>query len=134
MTAPEEPDERLVLRVARGDRVAFAQLVTRHRGRVTSMVARIVGDVGAAEDVAQEAFLRAWVKAPGWVAIAQGGTAQFSTWLARVAVNLAIDRRRRRPELPLETAPEPLDPAPGAEQMLLEQEQDRVLTRAVAEL
>jgi RNA polymerase sigma-70 factor (ECF subfamily) len=134
MTAPEEPDEQLVLRVARGDRAAFARLVARHRGRVTSMVARIVGDAGAAEDVMQEAFLRAWVKAPGWVAIAQGGTAQFATWLSRVAINLAIDRRRRRPDLPIDSAPEPTDPTPGAEQMLLEQEQDAVLTSAIAGL
>jgi RNA polymerase sigma-70 factor (ECF subfamily) len=134
MTAPEEPDEQLVLRVARGDRVAFGRLVTRHRGRVTAMVMRIVGDSGAAEDVAQEAFLRAWVKAPGWVAIAHGGTAQFSTWLARVAVNLAIDRRRRPSDLPIESAPEPLDPTPGAEEAMLEREQDAVLTRAVAGL
>src|SRR5271154_2753916 len=84
MTAPSETDERLVLRVAQGDRAAFAHLVARHRGRISSMVARIVGDTGAAEDVMQEAFLRAWVKAPGWVAIAQGGSAQFSTWLSRV--------------------------------------------------
>jgi RNA polymerase sigma-70 factor (ECF subfamily) len=134
MTAPEETDERLVLRVAQGDRAAFTHLVARHRGRVSAMVARIVGDTGTAEDVMQEAFLRAWVKAPGWVAIAQGGTAQFSTWLSRVAVNLAIDRRRRRPDLPIESAPEPLDPSPGAEQALLEREHDAILTRAVAAL
>ena len=134
MTAPRETDEQLVPRVARGDRAAFAHLVARHRGRITAMVARIVGDRGATEDVVQEAFLRAWVKAPGWVAIAQGGTAQFSTWLARVAVNLAIDRRRQRSDVPIESAPEPEDPTPGAEEALLEREQDVILTRAVAAL
>jgi RNA polymerase sigma-70 factor (ECF subfamily) len=74
------------------------------------------------------------VKAPGWVAPSQGGSAQFTTWLSRIAINLAIDRLRRRPELPLDGAPEPLDPARSAEDALLAREQDGRLRRGIAAL
>jgi RNA polymerase sigma-70 factor (ECF subfamily) len=134
MALPEESDDQLVLRVGRGDRVAFVRLVARHRGKITALTTRMVRDAGVAEDIVQETFLRAWVKAPGWIALSHGGTARFTTWLSRIAVNLAIDRLRRRPDLPLESAPEPLDPAPGAEQMLLAQEQDALVAHAVAAL
>ena len=57
---------------------------------------RSVGSRAAAEDVVQEVFTRAWVKAPGWQSRQEGGGASYGAWLARVAVNLCIDGARRQ--------------------------------------
>ncbi len=102
-------DEVLMMSVARGDHAAFALLVDRHLGRMVALATRVTGSAAEAEDVAQDAFSRVWVHAARW----QPDGAKFSTWLYRVTMNLAIDRTRRRQTLPLETAPEPVDPDRG---------------------
>src|SRR5579862_9619912 len=99
---PAAPDETLYARVAGGDAGAFTDLVERHRRRIMAVAARMTGDRGAAEDIVQESFIRAWVKAPAWRPPGNGGTARFATWLTRIAVNLAIDRLRRGDLLPLD--------------------------------
>ena len=129
-----ETDDDPVARAGRGDRAGFARLIVRHQGRLAAVAARIVGDPATAADVVQETFLRAWVRAPSWVSVEQGGKARYTTWLARIAVNLAIDRRRRPGLARLDSAAEPVDPAPDAEAALLTREQDAVLADAVANL
>jgi RNA polymerase sigma-70 factor (ECF subfamily) len=80
--------------------------------------------------VAQEAFLRAWRHAGRW----RPGEARFSTWLHRVAVNLCIDRRRRRREQTVDELPEVADPAPGPEGTALAAARRRRVEAAVAGL
>lgn len=83
---------------------------------------RIAGDATEAEDIVQDAFTRAWVKAPAWQP-REGGGASFPTWLARVVTNLSLDRlRRRRPGEALDAAedvaadaPSPQDEAAGTQ-------------------
>jgi RNA polymerase sigma-70 factor (ECF subfamily) len=65
----------------------------------------MLGDATEAEDVAQEAFLRAWKQAPVW----RPGAARFDTWLHRVTLNLCYDRLRRRREIAIDPLPEPVD-------------------------
>lgn len=80
-------------RVLRGDREAFAILVTRHLDPVHRYLLRMTGSRADAEDLSQETFLRVWERAARY----RPGTARFTTWLHRVAHNLAVDAMRRRP-------------------------------------
>lgn len=78
--------------VERDDREAFAELVRRHRDKAFGLAISTLGPgaEAAAEDVVQEAFLRAYRRLPGF-----RGEARFTTWLYRIVRNLAIDRLRR---------------------------------------
>lgn len=82
----------LLVAYARGDRAAAQALVERLAPRLVAMATRILGDATEAEDVTQEAMLRLWRYAPAW----RAGEARVSTWVTRVALNLATDRLRRR--------------------------------------
>ena len=107
----ERSDEDLLAAYARGEAEAARALTQRFGPLVFGHAARMLGgDRAEAEDVAQEALLRLWRAAPGW----EPGKAKVSTWLYRVTANLCIDRLRRARSTPLEAAPEPEDPAPGA--------------------
>jgi RNA polymerase sigma-70 factor (ECF subfamily) len=130
----EDTDESLYAQVARGDRAAFARLVGRHRGRLGAVVMRMTGQAAAAEDIVQEAFVRAWVQAPVWRGQQDGGTARFATWLTRIALNLAIDRSRRVVPMALDAIAEPEAGDPNGEVLLLQRERAALLARAVAAL
>ena len=83
-----------------GDRAAFNELVGRHGERALRLALRVLGDAAEAEEVAQEAFLRAWQAAAGF----DPARARFTTWLHRIVLNLAIDRTRRRGRAPIQRA------------------------------
>ena len=88
-------DETLVRRVQQGDTAAFDLLVRRYQHRILALVGRYVGDWAEAQDVAQEAFIRAYRAIGGF-----RGDAQFYTWLHRIAVNTAKNHlvaHNRRP-------------------------------------
>jgi RNA polymerase sigma-70 factor (ECF subfamily) len=89
----QQNDAELLERVASGDPRAYRQLVERHVRGVHAFVYRMLGSRAEAEEVCQESFLRLWKQADSFVAHAKP-----STWLYRVAHNLAIDRLRRRRE------------------------------------
>ncbi len=114
MTDPASSDAALMALAGNGDRAAFNLLVGRHGERALRVALRILGDAAEAEEVAQEAFLRAWQAAASF----DPARARFTTWLHRIVVNLAIDRTRRRagaPSTGLEAAAELADAAPGPE-------------------
>jgi RNA polymerase sigma-70 factor (ECF subfamily) len=79
--------------VAGGDARAYRELVERHLRGVHVFVYRMLGSRAEAEEVCQETFLRVWKQASTYVA-----RAKPSTWLYRIAHNLAVDRIRRRRE------------------------------------
>lgn len=93
---------------------------------------RITQNAADAEEVVQETFARAWVKAPLW--IPDPRRAAYSTWLARVAMNLAIDLRRKVVPLPLALVRDPVDPTPDAETVLQGSQRHARLGVAVARL
>src|SRR5688572_25856143 len=88
-----EDERALIGAAARGEVPAFEALYRRHAGRVHGVIARLVGAHGArAEDLTQDAFVRAWQALPAF-----RFEASFSTWLHRLAVNTALmDLRSRR--------------------------------------
>ena len=125
-----DPDEDLVIRVGRGDSAAARELVARKLPRIYRLAYRMLGEPMAAEDVAQEAMLRAWKQAPTWTP----GAARFDTWLHRVALNLCYDRLRRRREVLMDTPPEVIDIGPGPDHGLLQSDLSRQVQAALAQL
>lgn len=93
-----DPDRELVQRARAGELAAFERLVVRHRDVVFRVVARIVGAQDA-EDVAQDAFLRAFHRLDRF-----RGEATFRSWLLQIAHNAALNALDRR-------RPEPVDPS-----------------------
>jgi RNA polymerase sigma-70 factor (ECF subfamily) len=88
-----DPDRQLVDRARAGDLHAFEQLVERHRAVVYRVGARMVGP-SEAEDISQDAFLRAFHRLPSF-----RGEAPFRAWLLRITQNAALNHQaRRRPE------------------------------------
>ncbi|MGH6649331.1 RNA polymerase sigma factor RpoE [Aquabacterium sp.] len=77
-------DALLVERVQRGDQRAFEMLVVKYERRIQRLIARMVRDVDLVEDIAQEAFIRAYRALPNF-----RGESAFYTWLYRIAVNTA---------------------------------------------
>jgi RNA polymerase sigma-70 factor (ECF subfamily) len=126
----EESDDELVAQVAKGDGLAFARLVQRHRSRLMAVAARILGSAAMAEDIVQETFTRAWINAPRW-RVQNEGRAAFAAWLSRIATNLSIDQLRRANTVPLEAAPVIEDDAPGADAQMIEAERTRRLHAAM---
>ena len=118
MALSADPDEDLVRRVGQGDPAAIQAMVARKLPRMLALAQRMLGDPVEAEDVAQEAMLRAWKQAPRWVP----GKARFDTWLHRVGLNLCYDRLRRRREVPTEAPPDRPDDGPAPDQGLLSAE------------
>jgi RNA polymerase sigma factor (sigma-70 family) len=110
MTGPADSDAALVARVlAADDRRAFAELVRRHQSAVRGLLRRLcAGDDARADDLAQEAFLRAYRRMASF-----RGEARFGTWLHRLAWNAFLSDARRRPA----PDPEPPAPAPGHAQV-----------------
>ena len=86
----------LVRSAGRGDAIAFEALYRRHNGRVHGVILRLVGGhAGRAEDLTQEAFVRAWQALPSY-----RFESAFSTWLHRLAVNTALMELRSRRSRP----------------------------------
>jgi RNA polymerase sigma-70 factor, ECF subfamily len=84
-------DERVIERARHGDRDAFQSLVECHSAAVFRLAYRMTGNTIDAEDVVQEAFLRAWKQMGRF-----DGRASFGTWVHRICANCAIDRLRAR--------------------------------------
>ena len=86
----DTPDDTLAKAAAQGDRSAFAALLSRHYDRLHGLCWRLTGNRAEAEDLAQDICTSLPARLQGWRA-----EARFTTWLYRVAVNAAHDRRRR---------------------------------------
>ncbi len=80
-------DAALVARARKGDQAAFEQLVRRHQHYVFNVAYRVLNDTTEAEDIAQEAFVRAWRGLPDF-----RSQAKFTTWLYRIVHNLCLNR------------------------------------------
>ena len=140
MDRNREPDQQLVNRVKQGDRCAFDQLALRYRGRLLRLILRIVHDPADAEDVLQDALVRAYRAINSF-----RGDSAFYTWLFRIGVNTAnafMTGRRHR----MDTCTDSADPASATdiaeretdpitpEDILLGKQIAEIVDRAVASL
>ncbi len=91
-----EIDRQLVERVQRGDKRAFELLVAKYQRKIFRLLSRLIRDPGEIEDVAQEAFIKAYRALPNF-----RGESAFYTWLYRIAINTAknhlVAQGRRAP-------------------------------------
>lgn len=125
----EPTDLELFERVQSGDPRAYRALVERHVRGIHAFAYRMLGSRAEAEEVCQESFLRLWQQADTFVV-----RAKLSTWLYRVAHNLAIDRLRRRRE---GSHPVGIEEVPASERPSLHLHDKQValaVERALAEL
>lgn len=108
-------DEELVRRTRAGDEAAFSELIRRHRAAVYRTAWRLSGDHADADDLSQEAFVKAY-RALG----SFRGESKFSTWLMRIVMNLAFTARQsRRPSVSIDEVREIASGGPPADQAVL---------------
>ncbi len=98
MAGAPDQDAELMLRVKRGDREAFTELVEHYQQPILNLAYRTLGDRAEAEDLAQQAFMQAWRSAHRY-----RDSARFSTWLYTIARNLCLNELRRRSRHPAES-------------------------------
>ncbi len=109
---PGREEAQWIARARTGDEAAYRWLLGQYRDRVVRLAAHVLRGDGDAEDVAQEAFLRAFKRLPEF-----RGDGPFSAWLFQITVRLCLDRRRRfhwtreAPETAAPNVPTP-DPFP----------------------
>lgn len=126
----DEDDEALMRRIARGDQQALRRLMDRHMARAIRLAERITGSSLEGDEIAQDAFVRIWRHADRF----EADRARFTTWLYRIVVNLALDRKRRRPMLPIEAAEAVADGSLPADETLIAREKRRLAEAALAQL
>jgi len=128
-----QDEQHLILAARRGDSNAFGKIVRTYQDRLCTALLHVCGSPDEAEDVAQEAFVQAYVKLANFA-----GESAFYTWLYRIAFNAAISRRRRRrEETSVEqtresTGQEPFDDTEPAEERVLREERAAAVQRALA--
>src|SRR5581483_4018750 len=135
-------DADIMLRVKTGDQSAFEYLVQKYRRPIVSFMYRMARNPAAAEDLAQEVFLRVYRSRETYEA-----SAKFTTWLYRIATNLAVnharDTRHERPEVQVSldepdedtgTTLEVPDASLNAEQAMVRQERMRAIRQKVEAL
>ncbi len=139
MTAAET-DQQLVAKVQKGDARAFDLLVLKYQHRIFGLIGRYVHDADEVQDVAQEAFIKAYRALPDF-----RGESAFYTWLYRIAINTAknylVSRSRRPPgsDVDIEDAEHfegggALRDIENPENALLGEELRAVVDRAIADL
>lgn len=112
--AAAEDDDAVMARIAGRDSLAFSRVVEARVAMLHRVAYRMLGDGAEAEDVAQEALLRLWASAARW----RPGQAGIAAWLTRVAVNLCLDRLRRRRFSSDAEVPDRPDDTPGADEAM----------------
>jgi len=132
-------DLELMLRVRRGDAASFETLLSRYRVPLMGFLRRMVRDQALAEDLAQEVFLRVYKARERYQP-----EARFTTWLYRIATNLALNAiRDRKDEVPESGSEEAeggpvierfVDPQPTVEQQLMKGDRERLIRGAVESL
>jgi RNA polymerase sigma-70 factor (ECF subfamily) len=134
-----ETDLDLMLRVRDGDAASFETLLRRYRLPLVGYFWRMVHDQGLAEDLAQEVFLRVYRSRERYQP-----EARFTTWLYRIATNLALNAIRDRKDEVSESVQNDVDdgpvvewfvdPQPTVEQRLMQGDRERLIREAVEAL
>jgi len=134
-------DRALVRRVQRGDASAFNDLILKYEKIVFNFAYRLTQNYDDANDVAQDAFIRAYNAINSF-----RGDAAFSTWIFRITTNVFLDERKRRRAHPQQSLDEYAsqeeqregmqveDPGPTPEDIVTEKDRQRILAEAVQSL
>jgi len=133
-------DQQLVQRVQKGDKRAFDMLVIKYQHKILSIIGRYVKDSSEVQDVAQEAFIKAYRALPNF-----RGDSAFYTWLYRIAINTAknylVSRNRRPPSSDVEvedaeyySGGEALQDISSPENNLFRDELQAVVDKSIKEL
>lgn len=88
--AGSDVESKLIEQSRSGDTEAYAALVDQNQKMIRAVTFRMTGSLDDAEELAQDAFLRAYQQLSTF-----NGSSKFSTWLCKIAINLSLDRRRR---------------------------------------
>ena len=108
---PLDPDAELMLKVQKGNRLAFEALVVKHQKSVINVIFRSINDPTEAEDLAQNVFVQVWK-----VRRRYQPTAKFTTWLFTIVRNMCLNEVRRRARHPADSMEKPIaDNAEGGE-------------------
>ncbi|HZJ93367.1 MAG TPA: RNA polymerase sigma factor RpoE [Thiopseudomonas sp.] len=138
MTADD--DQQLVKRVQNGDKRAFDLLVLKYQHRILGLVVRFVHDPHEAQDVTQEAFIKAYRALANF-----RGDSAFYTWLYRIAINTAknylVSRNRRPPSSDVDSSDaefydgdHALKDMGSPERLMLRDEIDQTVQRSIKQL
>lgn len=132
---PACDDRQAIDQALGGDSAAFGRLVTKYQDRLYNSLLRYTGSAEDAQDIAQEAFVQAYVKLDTFKQ-----NSAFFTWLYRIAFNRAASSARKRRErtsldgLAEAGAPEPTDHQAPPEAAMMAQERIELVRQAVSEL
>jgi RNA polymerase sigma-70 factor, ECF subfamily len=124
------PDGDLLERASAGERGAFDEIVKRRGPFALRVAMRLTRNPAIAEDLVQEAMMRAWHRAARF----DSRRGRFTTWLYRILVNLCLDERRRQRPEPLSEDLDPPDPAGAADEPLAAEQRDLALVRTLEQL
>src|SRR5262249_45076833 len=124
-------DEKLIQRIAAGDRLAMRTLFARHRVGFYRWLVRLVNDEALAEDLLSDVFLDVWRQAASFEA-----RASVSTWLLAIARYKALSARRRRTDAALDDhiASSVADPTDGPDVMLEKKSTTELMQACLTEL
>ncbi|MEE2527074.1 RNA polymerase sigma factor [Hyphobacterium sp. HN65] len=125
-----EADAALMRRIASGDRGAARELMERSLPLMLAIGRRMLRDPAEAEDVAQDAFIRAWNAAARW----KPGHARLESWMSRIATNLCLDRLRKKRETAMDSPPEMEDSRMPADDEMIASEASLTVNDAIATL
>jgi len=130
-----DEDQLLINRALEGERAAFGELALRYQDRLFSSMIGVTGSAEEAEDVVQDALVRAFLKLDSFQQ-----NSQFFTWLYRIAFNVALSRhRRRRSRISIDqnreaTGVEPVDDGETPFEPMLRRERVEMVQRALSQL
>jgi RNA polymerase sigma-70 factor (ECF subfamily) len=128
-------DAQLIQQTLNGRPAAFGTLVQRYQDRLYNAMVHVVGNSEDARDFVQDAFVQAFVKLESFQQ-----TSGFYTWLYRIAFNVAASqRRKKRPTLSVEqgrenAGREPIDPGTNPADQVEQEERQRQVREAIAQL
>ena len=125
-----DSDEALMARVAAGDEQAFEGLLSRHLDRIHHYLRRLTGREADSDDLAQETFIRVWLKARSF----RPGRVQVKTWLHRIAHNVAVDHMRKAGRTARVEASEPPPDEAGPDALRRQAEERQRLHHALSAL
>jgi RNA polymerase sigma-70 factor, ECF subfamily len=122
-------DEELMLAVGRGDVEAFETLVLRHQASAWNIAYRFVGNKADAEDIVQDTFLRLLNAAPHY-----RPSASFRTYFSTIISRLCLDHLYKKRPQPQAELPDQIDPTPGPDHQLIDQEKALRIRDCIAAL